>query len=178
MIINRSKIIAAPFLLFFVFWSIILMGQTKKIPLLCPRKNFEKKIIDSVFGYFNSRQKNTILLRIQKNKDSTSSVGVGVYQIRLTTLAEDDLYNLLLKKDKYYGFFEYKKHTVLVYGPSEDPGYFFSRLKPTKTFTLRNAYQGGFDNEPPVNIEPTVFIFNYNKDRFLFVLSGMFSFWE
>lgn len=143
-----------------------------KLPLLIPKNNFKPEILNRVYDstYASS---DVIMLRIAK-EDKTNNVAKGNVNLefRVVMLEVGMFASFTLVKDKYFGYFEYKKHIVLVYG-DENTEKFFLKTGYRKTFSFLLVKINRNINKPPVSLEPNVLIYHYSDGVFSEVESGM-----
>jgi hypothetical protein len=161
---------------FIVFFICIIIKVT-----VCDGKNanivfqldIENKEINNVLDSLIARQENIdnkkiAVMRFEKlNGDTT--------ELRVALLSKNDFKCCLLdKRDVLYGFIEYKSFLCLVYGI--DSRYYFQKNKEFKKMNFLNnkskkRKKKGI-NYPPINFEPTVFLYHNFDGKFILKKSG------
>src|ERR1700733_11166704 len=146
-------------------------NQSFTLSLLVPKENFQSEIINCVFDDFPDSS-SVIMLRIQKSdKQNITSKVDDDYKLRITKLMTKDFAFFNLVSDKYFGYFTYKKHVVLVYG-DKNIGYFFKKTKAERHFDFLSVKRYDDVNNPPIAIEPEVFVYDFINGKFTPSIAG------
>jgi hypothetical protein len=149
--------------------------QVSNLALLAPNENFKVGIINCVLDD-SSDSSAVIMIRIQEKSRKNIRENES-YEVRVTKLGMGDFSFFNFVNDKYFGYFEYKKHIVLVYGDN-DNGFFFSKEKIRKRFNFLSIKKYDDKKHPPISIEPIVFIYNFSGGEFTPGDEGRFDFFQ
>jgi hypothetical protein len=160
-----------------IVFNLLIVAQNNSIatlPLLKVNDVFNPAILNTAVksALYSS---DIIMLRIRKIKPIKTEN--DNYALSVATLDLDAFKYFKFHTDKYFGYFEYQGHTVLVYG-DDNIGYFFSQMTTTKYFYFLAYKPYDTDKNPPVSIEPDVYIYRYANGKFTMTNAGMFSFGE
>ena len=149
--------------------------QSKQLPLLVPNEKFKTEILNCVLNNFGF-DSDVLMLRIVR-KDVHQKNEAEDYELRITRLSLECFTYFNLTKDKYFGYLEFKGHTVLVYG-DQSPMFFFSKTKLKKQFDILSLPPYDDSKHPPVSIEPEVYVYIFTKNQFTPIESGMLGFYN
>ena len=101
--------------------------------LLKARENFDKGILNSI-AEDSLEENKVIMLQVEYTK-YFSKLDSNRYYVTLYKLNIDEFKYFTLPRGKYFGYFNYNKHTILVYG-DENVGYFFTKTTIKKKFAF------------------------------------------
>jgi len=132
--------------------------------LICKDVRIEDEIIKTVYDFIEPNyrlEKSAILLNINKVNDC--------YEIKTAGLEKDDFrWYLMDKKDKLYGYTEYKGIPVVVFGNSADKFYEKTKVKNSFDYLTANKYKKPERKskilEEPLIFEPMGWIYLYKND--------------
>ncbi len=144
--------------------------QTTQLPLLTYKENFKPEILNRLFKKWNNPS-DVIMLRIHREDGQNNSKGEN-YELRLTWLHLKTFAFVHFVDDKYFGYFEYKGRTVLVYG-DDGPGFFFEKSNFKKQFDFIANKPYDYEHSPPVSVEGDVLIYNFSDGEYSAPTSGM-----
>src|SRR6185503_7132557 len=162
-------------LLFLLGLYLPLTQQRPVLSLLNKKNNFNVDIFNDALTY-TSHSSDVIMLRIAKIVQKASDDSIA-YELRVAVLDQRAFKFFNFNRDKYFGFFNYRKHFVLVYGDNS-ADYFFSKVNFKKRFEFMPEKPYDFDKNPPISVEPSVFLYNYKNGRLKLKDTGMLGFFN
>lgn len=115
---------------------------------------------------------NTDIIYIIKIEDND-----GVYQFRIAALSKD-IFPVFIRgsKDSLVGYLDYQGYEMIVYSKS-DVSKLFKKTNSEKEFSYLKAapIKKGEDWEPPMIIEPTVWVYNLVGEKMVLEKAGYFK---
>jgi hypothetical protein len=127
----------------------------------------DNKILDEPL-LFSHNPKSIVMLRITQLKLKGPSDSIGI-RLGVTAVDTSSFQFFHFRSDKYFGFFYYKNHLVIVYG-DDSPHLFFFRTNDKKSFDFMPLTPYVIDKDhPPIPIEATSSLYDYNNGKFKLV---------
>ncbi len=149
----RISILAALILV-----AVVRISEPVKLTLLDLNKNFKPAIIDTALK-LSQNPTDIVMLHIAKKNQLNAT---ETYQLSLSTLESKEF--AYFDPIKYYGYFEYKNHFILVYGDNS-PVHFFIKTTLKKQFAFLPTKTRD-PNEPPISIENDSIVYTFTKGQY------------
>jgi len=153
------KLLALTFFVITIFFNVEICNA-QLLNLLTPRENFNKEILNDAPG-----GDSIVLVRIEYTKYYVKQDS-NVYYATLSTLNINDFRFFSPPGDKYFGYFVYNGHLILVYG-DQHVGYFFDKTEIKKKFPFVSLKEKFDPNIPPVAFEPAYATYEYKNGKFI-----------
>ena len=99
-----------------------------------------------------------IVLEIRKDTSSKVDYKLWVYALQKFE------FKFLSKEEKYYGYFTFKNHMVLIISDNS-ADFFFTKLNIQTAFKFL-SYTPRDEKDPPVSIEPLSYFHEYKNGQF------------
>jgi hypothetical protein len=140
------------------------LNQRSELSLLNEKSNFDNEILDPEIEK-SFKPSDVIMLRVSKPELQTKSDSTAL-EVGVTTLDRSSFIYFSFVHDKYFGFFNYQNHLVLVYG-DDSPSYFFNKTTAKKSFEFMPMKAYVIDrNHPPIPIEANLSLYSYKNGKF------------
>ena len=141
-------------------------NHNSSLPSLVAQDNFKPEILNAVVDKHTDTSA-IIMLRIQKIEETVNGQQVAnKYDLRICSLTPPDFAYFSFFSDRYFGYFNYRNHIVLVYGDN-NIGYFFKKTTALKHFYFLAVKHHDDVNKPPVAIEPYVYKLDFLNGEFM-----------